>query len=194
VKTSYHEYYGGYGWHIVEQEMKGISRKRVGHFGDINGFNANIIRYPDDDLVVIVLSNVSITPVEQISEDLARITLGEAIPVLEDSKAIQLSDEDYNTCTGLYRESENESNELVITHEDGKLYIEMSRRYGVRYKYELVPVQKRDNAIEFITTFVEEKVQLFLNEQGGISYLRYNNMYGSIEDFYPDPKSKPFQL
>jgi CubicO group peptidase (beta-lactamase class C family) len=194
IFTAYHEYYGGYGWHIVEQEMKGISRKRVGHFGDINGFNANFIRYPDDDLVVIVLSNVSITPVEQISEDLARITLGEAIPVLEDSKAIQLSDEDYNTCTGLYRESENESNELVITHEDGKLYIEMSKRYGVRYKYELVPVQKRDYAIEFITTIVEEKVQLVLNEQGGISYLRYNNMYGRIEDFYPDPKSKPFQL
>jgi len=67
--------------------------------------------------------------------------------------------------------------------------MEMSKRYGIRYKYELVPVQKRDNAIEFITTIVEEKVQLFLNDQMGISYLRYNNMYGRVEDFYSDLKS-----
>jgi CubicO group peptidase (beta-lactamase class C family) len=183
IFTAYHECYGGYGWHIAEQEINGVSRKRVGHIGDINGFNANFIRYPEDDLVVILLSNVSITPVEQISEDLARITLGEAIPILEDLKVIHLSDEDFNICTGLYRERENESNEIVITHEEGKLFMEMSKRYGIRYKYELVPIHKRDNAIEFITTIVEEKVQLFLNEQGKISYLRYHNMYGKVEDF-----------
>lgn len=183
IFTTYHEYYGGYGWHIVEQEINGVSRKRVGHIGDINGFNANFIRYPDDDLVVILLSNVSITPVEQISEDLARVTLGEAIPVLEDIRVIDLSDEDYNKCTGLYRERENESNEIVITHEDGKLYMEMSKRYGIRYKYELVPVQTGIDALEFITTIVEEKIQLFLNEQGDISYLRYYNIYGNVEVF-----------
>jgi len=46
--------------------FQGFVRKRAGHIGDINGFNANLNRYPDDDLVVIVLSNISITQLNKL--------------------------------------------------------------------------------------------------------------------------------
>lgn len=58
----------GFGWFIDDDDMKEVS-----HFGDINGFVNHLVMYPDEELVAIVLSNINITLVTQISRDLIRI-------------------------------------------------------------------------------------------------------------------------
>lgn len=63
----------GYGWFINEHQ------KLVSHFGDVNGFVSNILHYFEHDITVIVLSNINITPVEQIGNDLANIVLGKPL-------------------------------------------------------------------------------------------------------------------
>jgi CubicO group peptidase (beta-lactamase class C family) len=67
----------GYGWFIADDKFEDTSRKRIGHGGGIYGFKSEFNRYVDDDVVVIVLSNLSITPKEKIAFDLAEIVLTE---------------------------------------------------------------------------------------------------------------------
>jgi len=66
-----------YGW--VVRDLFG--HKRVTHGGGIDGFNTTIARYVDDELCIIVLSNIALsnttTAVEEIAEKLAAIAFGE---------------------------------------------------------------------------------------------------------------------
>jgi hypothetical protein len=47
-----------------------------GHRGGIKGFASHIMRYPDEKALVVVLSNFSLTPITDISDDLAAILFG----------------------------------------------------------------------------------------------------------------------
>ena len=48
----------GYGW-IIRTEN---NRRSISHGGGIEGFNTLILRYPDDDAVMILLSNINTNP------------------------------------------------------------------------------------------------------------------------------------
>ncbi|WP_406698666.1 serine hydrolase domain-containing protein [Singulisphaera sp. Ch08] len=63
----------GYGWSIAKK----YGRRTVAHGGGINGFVTHILRFPDDEVCVIVLSNVEGTRVDAMAQDLAAIALGE---------------------------------------------------------------------------------------------------------------------
>lgn len=58
----------GYGWEIGKVNGK----KYVSHWGIWAGFTSDFLRFPEDDLVIIVLSNFEHTPIRTISRDLAR--------------------------------------------------------------------------------------------------------------------------
>lgn len=62
----------GFGWFIRDRE----GHKEIGHGGGIHGFSTSILRYPDDKVCVVVLSNVIPARVDRISRDLAGIALG----------------------------------------------------------------------------------------------------------------------
>ena len=65
----------GYGWRIGDPNQK---HPVVGHGGGIEGFSTTIRRFPNDDLCIILLSNVrTFQIVQKISQDLAAIVLGE---------------------------------------------------------------------------------------------------------------------
>jgi len=59
-----------YGWFIGKNKS---NHKYMGFLGGINGFAAQIMRYPDEKLLVVVLSNFSFAPVTDIESDLADI-------------------------------------------------------------------------------------------------------------------------
>jgi CubicO group peptidase (beta-lactamase class C family) len=63
--------YYGYGWTIDEH----LGHRRIWHGGGIHGFVTTLARYPDDDLVVIVLCNLEDAPIDVIGNDLAAIVL-----------------------------------------------------------------------------------------------------------------------
>ncbi|WP_175406325.1 hypothetical protein [Bacillus sp. FJAT-27264] len=68
-----------YGWFIADDTFGDINTRRIGHGGGIYGFRAEFNRYVDEDVVVIILSNLSITPKEKIVSDLAEIVFTETI-------------------------------------------------------------------------------------------------------------------
>jgi CubicO group peptidase (beta-lactamase class C family) len=51
----------GYGWGIAE-DYKQTNRKAIGHGGRISGFVTYIVRFVDDDVVIIVSSNIEEAP------------------------------------------------------------------------------------------------------------------------------------
>jgi CubicO group peptidase (beta-lactamase class C family) len=59
-----------YGWFIGKDKS---NHKYMGFLGGINGFAAQIMRYPDEKVFVVVLSNFSFAPVSDIGTDLADI-------------------------------------------------------------------------------------------------------------------------
>ncbi len=62
----------GYGWEIGSR----WGETSYSHVGDINGFGAYVARYPARELLVVVLSNLERSPVQEINEGLARRALG----------------------------------------------------------------------------------------------------------------------
>jgi CubicO group peptidase (beta-lactamase class C family) len=64
----------GYGWVIKPVE----GRKRIWHNGGIEGFLAEISRFPDSEVCIIILSNFDFAPTGRIRNDLAAIVFGDA--------------------------------------------------------------------------------------------------------------------
>ncbi|MGC1376044.1 MAG: serine hydrolase domain-containing protein [Anaerolineales bacterium] len=62
----------GYGWEISHQS----GRLVIGHAGRVPGFRAQLLRYPDDQATIIVLSNLDSLDLGVINKALADITLG----------------------------------------------------------------------------------------------------------------------
>jgi D-alanyl-D-alanine carboxypeptidase len=62
----------GLGWEVARE----YGRRVLEHNGDINGFGAFIARYPDDDAVIIVLTNIEGTYVRDMKDALAARLFG----------------------------------------------------------------------------------------------------------------------
>ena len=65
----------GYGWRMddIVNRKSHSHRKMIGHVGDINGFATSIARFVDDDVVIIVLSNIEDANPLEITLDLSAI-------------------------------------------------------------------------------------------------------------------------
>ncbi|WP_373231033.1 hypothetical protein [Cohnella sp.] len=68
--TGYLDNYG-YGWYIDQISIKNVIRKRIHHSGGIFGFQNQFHRYVDDDITIILSSNIGTSDVYPISLDLA---------------------------------------------------------------------------------------------------------------------------
>jgi hypothetical protein len=65
-----------YGWFIGKDRS---NRRYMGFLGGINGFAAQIMRYPDQRVLVVVLSNFSFTNVSDIESALADIVFSDKV-------------------------------------------------------------------------------------------------------------------
>ena len=59
----------GFGWQLSDID----GHRRVGHSGGINGFRVFLGRYLDDQITMIILSNIETEDIDQIVEDLEQI-------------------------------------------------------------------------------------------------------------------------
>ena len=63
-----------YGWSVQMFPVNGKEKKLITHSGGIFGFVSNIARVPEDDLVIIALSNFGAGQSEVLTQDIAKIT------------------------------------------------------------------------------------------------------------------------
>ncbi|MGO0061503.1 GNAT family N-acetyltransferase [Brevibacillus fluminis] len=177
--TTYPDTYGGYGWFISNATVQGVTRKKISHLGDVGGYTAHIARYPDDELVVIFCSNMIITPVERITDDLARIALGENVQAPPHLPAIEVALSQLASLAGVYELRDMTVGPVIISYEDDRLYIEMAKRYGARYKYGMTPVGSTGTELTFVTDFVDELVRILPPDGEACGQLLYRDVTGT---------------
>jgi CubicO group peptidase (beta-lactamase class C family) len=105
----------GYGWLIGED----FGHKYVGHGGWVNGFVSQFTRYPDDDAVIIVLSNFETVTYVQINKDLSAILFGEKYRTPIARKIVHPSEEILARYVGDFQLGPAV---LQITMQNGRLY------------------------------------------------------------------------
>lgn len=120
----------GYGWYIGRQFDKNFIYMN----GRAPGFCAHMARYPEEEVFIIVLSNMGVYTPRQIAADLAAILFHQTVEVPALTR--KLTDEESTQLTGKYKFGADfyKSNfTLEVTLQDGKL----SSNYG-----ELIPGNK----------------------------------------------------
>jgi CubicO group peptidase (beta-lactamase class C family) len=105
-----------YGWVVRD-----APRKSYEHGGGIPGFSTYIARYPADDALVVVLSNIESAPAGKIAGDLAHILFNEKYELLKNHTAIQIDPKIFDRYTGKYQLGQMT---FLIAAEDGKLFPE----------------------------------------------------------------------
>lgn len=88
-----------YGWAVREES----GRQSIGHGGGINGFVTHIRRYPQEDLCVVVLSNVIPANPGRISSDLASIMLGESYELPRERVPAEVDPKVFDSYEGKYQ-------------------------------------------------------------------------------------------
>ena len=105
-----------YGWLVP----KIFNRQAHTHGGSIYGFSTDILRFPDEGLVAIALSNNSSNATGKITRDLAAIFLGEKFDMPKVRTAIQLPPESLDRFLGRFALSPAAI--MTITREGSQLY------------------------------------------------------------------------
>ncbi len=115
----------GFGWTIGDL----AGRTTIEHGGGINGFLTHALRVPDEQLLVIVLTNRVAPPgPSTVAVRLAELALGEP----EGPAVVELGEAQLRDYVGVYRINEHERREVTL--EDGALHSQ--RTGGERYRIE----------------------------------------------------------
>jgi len=102
-----------YAFGLVQRRYR--DRPQVGHNGGINGFVSSLVHWPQDDITVVVLSNIITFPADQVVYGLARRALG--LPDVSRTRVV-LDETRLGACAGRYR---FEIGPLKLTALDGGL-------------------------------------------------------------------------
>ncbi len=165
-------YQDGYacGWMVSDI----LGRKCIHHFGDISGFCSNMLRFVDEQVTIIFLSNMDVTPVTHITRDLAKIVFEEKVSIPVTVGPIEYTMN--QAMVGKYVIDKNKQM-LEITTKQNELYVTVPKRYGVFYKFKLVPVSHSTSKTIFITEMVNEHLTFYYSSSGQVERLEYKDCY-----------------
>jgi len=157
VKNNY-----GYGWGIDSIEGK----RRVSHGGGIHGFVTEISRVPEDDVCVILLSNVS-EPLGDITKSIFAILYGKGYVLPKERIVMKLPQEKLKQYEGEYEL--NKDLHVIINLKDGELVAAPTgQRTEILYaeKDDFFFLQSQDIQLEF-TRNEKKEIDGFILHQGG---------------------------
>lgn len=153
----------GYGWAVQQLEIGNKYHTCISHYGDINGFCGNILRFVNDNLTVIILSNLNITPVTWIGKNLVRLFFGVPISFPEVTTSIDLNESVVKRIIGIYQ-IENSERKIKITYEGGQLYLSVTKMHGAPFQYPIHPVSVTEDYIQFRTEYIDETLVFNINK------------------------------
>lgn len=109
----------GYGWYVNP------GRKMYWHGGGTFGCSAISAIYEQEKLSIVLLSNVSVLPVNEMLADIEKIVLGLPFDMPVEEPVFRLDDEQLKAFTGIYV---REGQELHILQQGNQLYAKMGNR------------------------------------------------------------------
>ena len=161
------------GWVVSEI----LSRKCMHHFGDLSGYCSSFLRFIDEEVTVIFLSNLNITPVSHLTKEIAKVVFDEEVNLPRPLESIQLKNPPQ--IVGNYQFENDQSKKVHISEKLNELYLIAPKMYGVLYKYRLIPVEQELYKTTFLTEYINEKVILHYSKTSGeIDYMQYIDLYG----------------
>jgi CubicO group peptidase (beta-lactamase class C family) len=110
----------GYGWFVTRQ----FGRRLLWHGGGTPGFAADLLRFPDDRVTVIVLSNLESAPVLRAGNDLAAIVFGEKYEIPKARVAVKVDAETLEAYRGDYEDRPGRTTSVLI--EGGTLLLKLA--------------------------------------------------------------------
>jgi CubicO group peptidase (beta-lactamase class C family) len=112
----------GYGWQLLPPSPKTLNRKLVFHAGGFPGYSTDLLRYPDDDVTVIILANLHPVALAEVSRDLSAIVLGETHVAPPVRRAAKVDPAVYDAYAGSYEI--NPGVALTVTREGDQLAVQ----------------------------------------------------------------------
>ncbi|MCX7974558.1 MAG: serine hydrolase [Candidatus Aminicenantes bacterium] len=157
--TPYLENYG-YGWVIKKINGRLVAQ----HSGSIEGFVSQMIRFLDDDLCLIILSNFDFAPIGQFTNDMLSLLFGKPINWPKERKAISISAEIFNRYCGEYEVAPNIT--IKIFQEKSRFWSQVSGQP----KMEILP----ESETKFFVRLIEAEITFILDSEGKTTALVLN--------------------
>ncbi len=153
-----------YGWNVAKRG----NRTSISHGGGIYGFATQLVRYPDDRVTVVVLSNVEGASAGQIANNLSSIVFGEPVTLPKERTAITLPAQAFEKFVGDYQLLPNVV--LTVSTENGKFYVRITGGENL----EIFPesekdffLKVRDATLKFETDSSGKVTQVIFRQGGG---------------------------
>jgi CubicO group peptidase (beta-lactamase class C family) len=150
----------GLGWMTTNT----FGKKQLGHTGSIPGFIANFMKFPEENVTIVLLSNYQDVDARQLSQDLAAVTFGEnyELPVVK--KAVTLTGTELSKYVGEYKLGNGFT--INVSTENNKLF---ALAQGDAEAIELTPEGNNKFFLKGPETDIE-----FLDENGEVKYMFVN--------------------
>lgn len=131
------EHYG-MGWVIEPLAQK----KAIYHTGSIPGYSSILAKFPEDDLTIILLSNLTSINTKEMTENLANIVWGQTLNPFSNLKPVEVEPTILAQYTGEYRLALAYT--ATISLKEGKLFAQLTGQP----EFELVPVSNNRFIVE----------------------------------------------
>jgi CubicO group peptidase (beta-lactamase class C family) len=152
-----------YGFGLVIRMIDG--EKIVDHSGSFDGFNTEMIHGARDNLVVIVLSNVSGPATDQLADDLFKIAHGDQVELISDRKAVHLAGATLEKYEGYY---EFPDGDLMRVWRHGDRFL---TRLQAEPAVEFFPQSERD----FFAKVVDEQITFEVQNGSAAAFVLHQN-------------------
>ena len=111
----------GYGWFVNQQ----LNRRSISHPGGLPGFASMITRYPDDKVLIVVLSNLQNSQIVRASRDLAAIVFGEKYELPKVRTAVEINPKIIRAYVGDYEDRPGRVTRIFV--ENDTLMLKLAR-------------------------------------------------------------------
>lgn len=156
-----------------------FNKKCSHHYGDISGFCSNFLRFSEENITVIYLSNLSITPVIKLTEEISEVMFGGSVSLPASIDAIGVDDSHKKLCIiGKYQVIDRPTQSISISQENNSIFLTVSKMYNALYKYKLIPVKQDLLSITFKTEFVNEELTIHYSPSNIVECVQYIDCYG----------------
>ncbi len=147
----------GYGLGVGRQ----FNRRWIGHSGGIHGFLTHLVRYPEEKLGIVVLSNLTSAKPAEISRTLAAMVFGEEYDIPKVRTPVHLEpgvftsyEAEYRLAPGIVLAIKAGDNRLIATASGGG-------------KAEFLP----ESETQFFRKHNDDQITFFMDETGKVTHL-----------------------
>jgi CubicO group peptidase (beta-lactamase class C family) len=150
----------GYGW--ASEDL--FNRRYVGHDGGIFGFSTRLMRFLDERVLIVILSNLESPYITTIGQELSAIVFGESYSMPGTRQAVALDPQIYDRYAGEYSfDDGGHTLGLSISREDNRLIAQIAGDPP----FELLPASE----LEFFVEAFDDRFTFLVDPQGHATYL-----------------------